>query len=302
MKRKLKFLFKIFLIVLVTCSCIALGFKARYDNGILVTQFAPQLTRSMGYMLETKENKIIMIDGGLPEDSKHIEEAIISKGGIVEAWFITHNHEDHAGALAQIIKSGEIQINNIYVSLNSSEWYETYEQNTDGRKEFAKIFLDVIDSEEVRDKVQELALRQELVFDNLNFKILKIKSPEQIQNAGNNQSVVIKVSNNFKSMIFLGDLGSEYEDEFLNNNLDEIKADSVQMSHHGQAGVSRKIYEEIKPTICFWPTPEWLWNNDPGDGSSNGPWKTLETRLWMGEIGVHENYVAKDGDISVRIW
>lgn len=301
MRRKLKLLLKIFLLLIITCACIALGFKSRYDNGIVITQFEPQLTRSMGYMLESKENKIIMIDGGLPEDAKHVEEAILNKGGIVEAWFVTHAHDDHVGALIEIIEAGKVQINNIYVSLNSEEWYATYEN--DARKEFAQKFLETLDKEEIRDKVQEVSLRQEFTIDNLNFKILKVKSPEYTrENAGNNQSMIIKVSNNFKDILFLADLGEEIEEEFLKNNYDEIKSYSVQVSHHGQAGVTRKIYEAIDPTICFWPTPEWLWNNDPGDGSSNGPWKTLETRLWMGEIGVEENYVAKDGDITVRIW
>ena len=301
MRRKLKLLLKIFLIFLVTCACIALGFKTRYDNGIVITQFEPQLTRSMGYMLESKENKIVIIDGGLPEDAKHVEKAILNKGGIVEAWFITHLHDDHAGTLIEIIESDKVQINNIYVSLNSEEWYMSYED--DNRKEFAQKFLETLDKEEIRDKVQEVSLRQEFIIDNLNFKILKIKSPEYIgKNLGNNQSMVIKVSNNFKNVLFLGDLGEEVEEEFLNNNYDEIKSYSVQVSHHGQAGVTKRIYEAIDPTICFWPTPEWLWNNDPGDGSSNGPWKTLETRAWINEIGVEENYVAKDGDITVRIW
>lgn len=294
----MKRIFKIALVIIVTTICIMVGAKTRYNNGIRITQFEPQLTRSMGYMLETVNNKLIMIDGGLPEDSSHVEQKLLEKGGVVEAWFITHAHDDHYGVLVELIKSGKVQINNIYVSFNSEEWYETY--NND-KFESIKNMLDLLDSEEVRDKVHEVNLKEEIAIDNLFFKILKIKSPEHTENPGNNQSVVIKVSNNIRSMIFLGDLGSEYEEEFLQNNLDEIEADAVQMAHHGQAGVSNKIYNAINPKMCFWPTPDWLWNNDPGDGTSNGPWKTLETRSWIEKIGA-TNYVAKDGDITVNIY
>lgn len=43
------------------------------------------------------------------------------------------------------------------------------------------------------------------------------------------------------------------------------------------------------------PTPDWLWDNDSGAGKGSGPWKTLETRSWMEELGVREHIVAKDG-------
>lgn len=294
----MKRVFRIGLVIIVTIVCIMIGMRTRQNNGIEVTQFKPQLTRSMGYMIETKNGKIVMVDGGLPEDSSHVEETLLARGGEVEAWFITHAHDDHYGVLVELIKSGKININNIYVSFNSEEWYQEYDAE---RFESIKGMLDLLDSEGVRDRVHELNLREELTIDNLFFKILKVKNPEYTENAGNNQSVVIKVSNNIKSMIFLGDLGSEYEEEFLQNNLDEIKADAVQMAHHGQAGVSDKIYNAINPKICFWPTPDWLWNNDPGDGSSNGPWKTLETRSWIEKIGA-TNYVAKDGDITINIY
>lgn len=301
MGRKLKICFRIFLIILITLACIASGFYTRYNKGINVTQFGQDGNRSMGYMLETEKGRIIMIDGGLPEYSEHIIDILKQKGGIVEAWYITHAHVDHASVLIDAINSNEIQINNIYVSLNGKEWYEQYEVD-EGRVSFALELIDTLGSEIVRDKVHEVSLREEMNFDNLNFKILKIKNPSYIENAGNNQSVVIKVSNNFKSILFLGDLGAEYQEDFINENQDEIKADAVQMGHHGQHAVNQEIYNLVNPTICFWPTPDWLWDNDNGEGKGTGPWETLETRSWIEQLDVKENYVAKDGDITVKIW
>ena len=73
------------------------------------------------------------------------------------------------------------------------------------------------------------------------------------------------------------------------------------MAHHGQAGASKELYEAISPKICLWPTPKWLWNNDSGMGENSGPWKTLETRTWMEELKVEKNYIAKDGNIVIKI-
>ena len=83
---------------------------------------------------------------------------------------------------------------------------------------------------------------------------------------------------------------------------DSLKADIVQMAHHGQNGVGRSIYQSIAPKICLWPTPQWLWDNDNGGGYNSGPWKTVETRGWMNEIlKVDKNYCIKDGDIVLQL-
>lgn len=298
MKKFLIIIFIIFIIIVLGLFLYNLKEKNEViNNSFIITQFQPQVTSSMGYMIETGKNKIIMIDGGLPGDSEMVQEKLLEKGGNVDAWFITHAHKDHLGALIEIIKSNKINIKQIYVSFNDYSWYEKYDTE---RYQGIKEMLDVLYSDEIKEKLYEVSLKEEIHIDNLNFKILKIKNPKYTKNAGNNQSMVIKVSNNIKSVIFLGDLGEEYEDEFLENNIDEIKADGVQMAHHGQAGVSDKVYNAINPEICFWPTPRWLWTNDPGDGSV-GPWKTLETRAWIEKIGA-KNYVAKDGIFTVKIY
>ena len=66
-------------------------------------------------------------------------------------------------------------------------------------------------------------------------------------------------------------------------------------------GAKESLYQEIKPTICLWPTPKWLWDNDNGGGKDSGQWKTLETRAWMEKLGVKKNIVEKDGDITIKV-
>ena len=73
------------------------------------------------------------------------------------------------------------------------------------------------------------------------------------------------------------------------------------MAHHGQSGVSKEVYDFIKPTICLWPTPDWLWINDSGSGEDSGPWKTKETRQWMEELNITNNIIEKDGNIKISI-
>ena len=278
MKRKLKLLLKIFLLILVTVLCVFAGFKTRQKKAIILTQFGQTSENSnSGYLLESETGRFIMIDGGTEEDSENVLDTIKRNGGVVEVWFITVPHKENAGVLLEALKDNDIQIGGIYLSVNDEEWYDKYE--TAEEKDFAIDFIKTLEDDEVRDKVHELNFRDEINIDNLFLKILKVKHPEFIENAGNNQSLAIKVSNNFKSMIFLSNLGTEYQDEFINDNQDEIKADSVQVSYHGENTLNEKIYEFIKPTKYFWNTNKDVTNFDREA----------------------ENYFTKFGDITTEI-
>ena len=73
-----------------------------------------------------------------------------------------------------------------------------------------------------------------------------------------------------------------------------------QMAHHGQDGVEMDVYRVIKPEICLWPTPDWLWDNVKNGVVDAGPWKTVTVRKWMEELGVKRNLCVKDGDQVLR--
>ena len=76
---------------------------------------------------------------------------------------------------------------------------------------------------------------------------------------------------------------------------DRLRADYVQMSHHGQNGVDEAFYQAVRPTCCLWPTPRWQWENDAGEGPETGPWRTREVREWMEKLNVQKHYVSADG-------
>lgn len=299
--KKIKPILIILVLVLLLICFKSITTIIKYNLRLEITQFAPQGTRqSMGYGLKTYNQNLIMIDGGTVEDTSHIEEYINKNGGEVEAWFITHLHDDHVGVLYKILQKKEIKINNIYLSLNNIEWYKTYEPD---RAEFSENFIKLIQDENIVKNIKETQINQEIVLDNINCKILGIKNPEITTNAGNNQSMVISIKINDKSILFLGDTGIESQNKLL-QQIDEKQLESyaVQMAHHGQNGVNKEFYQKVKPTICFWPTPNWLWENNSGLGEDTGPWKTKETRLWCEQLKINIHYVAKDGDKTVEIW
>ena len=228
-------------------------------------------SQMMGYIIKTDNDKIIVIDGGTSDDTENLLNKINEYTGKVDYWFITHPHRDHATCFIDIVENYNIDIGKIYVTVNDENWYRKY---GDGREEECIKFLNTLKNQKIADKVEEVYLNQEIQIDNIKCEILGIKNPEIITNAINNSSMVIKMVTKNNSILFLGDTGVESGNKLLEKQSDKLKVNILQMAHHGQQGVSKEIYEFINPQICLWPTPDWLWINDSGDGEDSGTWKT----------------------------
>ena len=252
----------------------------------------------MGYIIKTSTGKVIVVDGGNDADEPNLVEHIKALGNKVDVWFITHPHGDHASAIIRVIEETDIPIEKIYYTMNDLEWYKTYAEE---RAWEAERFYNALQNERIKDNIEEVKLNQIINIDFIKCEILGVKNPEITNNAFNNSSMVIKMNLEKSSILFLGDTGEESGDKLLNTQKDKLKSDIVQVAHHGQRGAKESLYQEIKPTICFWPTPKWLWDNDNGGGKDSGQWKTLETRAWMEKLGVKKNIVEKDGDITIKV-
>jgi hypothetical protein len=245
------------------------------------------------YVFRTTNGKIIVMDGGVPDEAGYLRGFLAALGNEVEAWFLSHPHTDHIGALHEILKNPDgIKINTVYHSEFSKEFYEKVEPKSmprtiDFYERLKKGTAHVID-------VQEPGLVVNI--DNVKFKILAVKNEEFTVNAYNNSSMVIRVWDSVRSVLFLGDAGVEEGDKILLGPFrNELDSDFVQMAHHGQRGVSKEFYQSFKFKTCLWPTPLWLYNNDQGKGFNTASFETVKTREWMKELGIQKHFVSADG-------
>ena len=218
------------------------------------------------------------------------------EGGLV---VITHPDFDHAGALYNIIDRQDpgIVIDHIYACLTDTGWY--YQVASDGAP-----FVDMFRQRLARlpeGTVSEYLPANLLISSpGIGIKVLN-NAIFSADDAINNSSVVYRVTMNGIRILFLGDL-ARYGGSRLLQDVppEELRADIVQMAHHGQNGVEEDVYRAIGASVCLWPTPQWLWDNDGGSGTGSGSWRTLETRVWIRKLGITRNYVMKDGDIILR--
>lgn len=244
------------------------------------------------YVLRTKNGKIIVMDGGNSGDAPYLREFLKAQGNKVEAWFISHAHNDHFDALKEILlHPTDLQIKTIYGDLNSEEWVDKYENYClDDLKKFDAALHGA------NRTIEPLKLGELLQIDGVNIEVLGVSNPEIHPNAINNSSVVLRVSDSWKSVLFLGDLGPEGGEKLLHSKYrHRVQADYVQMAHHGQNGVAESFYQAVQPKYCLWPTTWWIWDNDGGKGKNTANLKTFETRAWIEKLHVKANYIAKDG-------
>lgn len=298
--KKREYRLKIISVICIIFMVCVIAYIRRINNYIYLTQFAPTTSRQMmGYGIKTYHNKIVVIDGGTKSDAENLEKYIIENGGEVDSWFITHPHSDHAGAFEVISQDENIKIDKIYMSICDKEWYI---ENEPSRKEDINDFFPVVEQEKIKEKIIEPKVNDEIKIDNIKVKVLGVKNPEITNNAINNSSMVLKVKVNQKEILFLGDTGVESSEKLIKNQGKNLKADIVQMAHHGQGGATEELYKIVKPEICLWPTPEWLWENNSNGQEDSGPWKTKETRKWMEDLKVKHNYIEKDGIQDIKIF
>lgn len=251
---------------------------------------------SMGYVVITGNEEFIFVDGGRNIDRDLVKFYIDKYGnGKVDHWFITHPHSDHVGALQELLKEeNDLEIDNIYYSFLEDEWYKA---NDTRGYESSHAMLELINSNKIKNRV-ECNEGQVIKIDNLKIDIIRTPNPEIIHSDnGNDASMTFKFTAEDvdKSIIFLGDSYVYASKELLAGNKEILKADCVQMSHHGQYGVTKEVYEVISPEVCLFNCPKYLYNNDNGGGYNSGKWQSVEVRGWVEELGAR-SYLAFEGD------
>lgn len=256
----------------------------------------------MGFVIQT-ERKTVVIDGGTQGDYVQLAQLLKKEAGShVDAWFFTHPHHDHIGAFSEICKKeSDIEIEGIYCCFPPFEMLYERGSRADWEIRIWQYFEKLFKSR-FTNSVHKIKKDQVFEFDNIKINVLRVYNPGITENFINNSSCVYRIDAPDTRVLILGDLGAEAGEEVMKIcSPKSLYADYTQMAHHGQNGVNKEFYQYICPRKCLWPAPDWLWDNDNGRGFNSGPWKTVETRGWMGELGVTEHFVEKDGTVKIEL-
>ncbi len=236
----------------------------------------------MSYLIYNPQRGLVVVDGGRAWQSEELVKQIERRGGVVDAWIITHAHDDHAGVLASILEAewhtSKIEIKQILIGDMDYEAVKKQDPERAGMVDYLLMGL------EKHDNVRVLKAGDELDVIGLQMKVLHTCNEMVVENSDNilnDGSMVFKLTGQKRSVLFLADTADNTEkiakevinpsegskigrliaDEIMENYPDDVKSWAVQMSHHGNGSYPDYFYKAIAPKRAFFPAPKWLMKN-----------------------------------------
>lgn len=264
----------------------------------------------MSFVIVTKENNVVIIDGGRPADMPLLKEYVA--GRHISAWILTHAHEDHiSGFISEYKKNklADFDVEMIYYNFPSMDILDNhnvrdYEYFKSELLETLPSFLEILP--EIKEKTHVAVQGESIQIDELKIDFIFSYHEELTNNLMNDSSLVFKVITPNTSVLFLGDIGPDAGDVLYFESKDLLKSEMVQMAHHGGFCCGMEVYAAIEPKVCLWCCREESYNglNIPKAYYDKEKLKKLgwmrmypvtTTRRWMEQLGVKKHYVTKDG-------
>lgn len=230
--------------------------KKKFTNLYTITQYA-EATGSQGmfYTITDLQDHLVIIDGGWDADAEQVLNVIANHDGKVDAWILTHAHQDHISAFNNLMEGDfDIEIGQIYTVDMDYDYYASVAAQYDGGFEHFERFLRVTED---MNNITYLHRGDELNLIGLNMKVLNAFDDsfieEEIGDPCNNGSLMFKLTGTEgKTMLFCADVTPAMESRLREWWSDELKCDYLQLSHHGILGTfTQEMYEYMDPKLVF---------------------------------------------------
>ena len=245
------------------------------------------------FIITTEDGKVIVVDGGHRTETDYFVEYLKAVTGKrrphIDAWFLSHAHDDHCEVFLDVVEHRrEVTFDKVYADFPQADFYENID---DWAFTVLTDYYRLLPT--FADKAARLREGDVISVGTAQFTIFYTFNPAW--NNCNEGSTIMRMDLGGTSVMFTGDAGENAGDYVVEKYADSgmLHCDYCKMAHHGQDGVGKNFYEAVAPEVCLWSTPTWVYNN------TNGNLRTFETRAWVEELGVQEEYKSFEGSAVI---
>ena len=271
-----------------------------------------QIRTGMCYCLTLCDGTFLMIDGGLSdtEDEDRLYDFLCRNAGngtkpIIRAWFMSHTHPDHTRLAESFMTryKEEVDVLEAVYNFPDFEKIEVLRESAETNAKNAKCFESTV--RECYPRAIHTTCHTGEVIAFSGVRVTTIMTHEDIYptpiNSSNHTSSAWRFDfDSGISFMCLGDIWTEMCVQLSRTfSAEYLKADIMQVTHHGLLGGHIDLYRMIDPEICLWPSPE-----DRFAGTWTDPRRVAlgkpTVQYCIGEGGCDYNAWIKDSSIKER--
>ncbi len=210
------------------------------------------------YVLQLTDGSFIIMDGGYNTNAEAdqlykvlSENTPTGQKPVIAAWFITHLHNDHYGALLNFSKrySSRVEVKSFVYNytlnkigssaVTAVESIDTAMKKWSNAKHYNKIHSGMTMG--FADSKATIICTQEDVYPNTPYD-------------ANDTCLVVRMDIGGQRIMFLADACAS-QSRVMSSTIpvSELKSDIVQIAHHGYEGCLVDLYQKIDAKTAFWP-------------------------------------------------
>ena len=239
----------------------------------------PNANGGMGYIIRLTDGTFVIVDGGYSHenDAKNIygiltRNNVLSGKPVISAWFITHAHPDHYGALNMFAKlySDSVTVKGFYYNLPGNDILvgtdKSYEASNyrfaeimsrfDGAKLYSKMHTGMTVGFAGATATILYTHEEGTMSYYKNGMSAWFGSKTNEFADANDSSMVIRFTVGTQSFMVLGDIGENPASWLVYSHAaDTLKSDLMQVAHHGYNYTQdiADLYAKINPDVALWP-------------------------------------------------
>lgn len=254
----------------------------------------------MFYAVKCRDGSFFLIDSA-HQDSKndHIRiheflKSLVPAGEKIRirGWFFSHAHQDHIVKFMDFIRADfkDYEIEALYYNFPDPDGESSEHWSEDDKvtmREFRDLMAERTDLKKITPhtgdvfRIGNLTIKVLVTWEEIPMPIIRF----------NDTSVVLMMEAEGQKIFWPGDAG-EREAEYLTSHYsdDELKADILQLAHHGFRGSSVELYEKVNAPVVLISTRQERLNDNLERATTK---KALEL--------AKEYYVAGNGTVMLKL-